>query len=144
MIVHFELLKFEVVVVLAGQNSEHFLRSSRALERCDLVFDTTNSEASMITQAHAACHATEDAFFLISLMSVLPTPEHLHELIKQYYRAGLRTERHGFWFADFPLLITRSGNQFFRKASGLAGWQDPRLQIITVKSNLLASRVNTL
>lgn len=143
-IAHLEKMNFEIVVVIGGFNSEQVLCQSQLLERCELVFDTNDNELSLLSNIRAGMHTTEDSILVHPAGSDLINERSFQELVKAYYHAGLRTESHGFWTGDFPLLITRSGNQFFRKAADLTGLNDPRISLVKLDDTCLATGVNTL
>lgn len=143
-IARLEAMKFEVVVVMGGDSAESLLRLSKSIERCEIVFDTHGTETNLITNLQAGLFSTEEAVFALPSNVDIPDQVSFHHMINSYYRAGLRTETHGFWFNDYPLLVTRSGNEFFRKASDLKDFAHPALKLVTVEDANLATRVKTL
>ena len=139
-----EAMKYEVIIVAAGDAAENLLRLSRTIERCELVFDTHGEEASLLTNLRAGLFATEEAVFVLPANVDIPDQICFQAMINAYFKAGLRTENHGFWFNDYPLLVTRNGNAFFRKASDLKDFSNPGLQLTVLEDANLATRVNTL
>jgi molybdopterin-guanine dinucleotide biosynthesis protein A len=135
-IAHLENLNLEVVVILGGAHSELLLREVRALERCEMVFDThPENELTFMTNLQAGMHCTTDATLVLKAQDPLFERELLQELLKCYHQQGPRTAHHVLRLGRGPWLVTRAGNVFFREAARVE-------QDLSVCN--LASRVNTL
>ncbi len=137
-----EAMKYEIIVVTSGFGSEQLLRKSVYLERCELVFDTHDAEATLITNIRAGLAASPEACFVLPASKELPEQKIFQDLINAYYQAGLRTETHGFWEGDFPVLVTRTGNEFIRSHLELKTIEE--LTLVQVEDGKLATRVKSL
>lgn len=127
--------RFEVCVILAREESEVIIRTSRLVHDCELIFDTSDKDANLVSNARAGMAITTDQAIILPVDQICPPPESLSLLVKASARAGLRTSTHFFTLADlnnlpdpalFPLLITRCGNDFLKKTTDLNNFGDTR------------------
>lgn len=130
----------EIVVVLAGTESEEILRHSRLLQNCEMIFDSHNGESSLLSNLRAGLEHSPEWVVALPVELPCPEPEVFLKLQTAYIQAGLTCDWDMLTNAHpgrmdlrfFPLLITRSGNHVFRKTPDLADLEDPRLRINSI------------
>lgn len=132
----------EIVVVLAGGASEQVLRASKLIHECELVYDTEENDANLISNLRAGLHHTENWVFTLPVDYPCPKPEKFQRLLGAYTRDGWGSQSF-LWTAGevnspspsfFPLLVTRNGNAFIRKTKDLFSFEDQRLKINSIAS----------
>lgn len=130
-------LSYEVVCVLAGNDADDVLRSSRYLMNVELVFDANDAEATLSTNLKAGLAATEgEGCFVLPLEVPTPEASMWHFLREEWRREGFQTSTSVFqlwdqgapWQFGFPLLISRNGNKLIRSLESFKSLVDTRLK----------------
>lgn len=122
----------EPIVVLAGESADQILRHCRRLERCELVFDTHGSDASVWTNLKAALEVTEGLALIQLIDTPWPEASAIQAIRNELLREG-RSHSHliqaltsqGDLVAEgFPLGLTLSGLQFLKRVKNLQSLVD--------------------
>lgn len=129
-----ESLGLEVVVVLAGFESEEILRKSHRLEHCELVYDTNFAQSTLVSNLRAGLYAVQRECFVFPITASLPERSVwmalLNHFFTQSYATGthiVKTNQH-----EWPLLITAKGKSLLRKNSYIKTLSHPSLLWETV------------
>jgi hypothetical protein len=123
------------IIVLAGEHCDEVVQKSVLLESCDLVYDSNQADANLLTNVKSGLKATERACFVIP--AEVPVPR---ESIWKHLKLGLNHQGYGTnnhllqtggegapWQYGFPLLITPAGRVALLNFKNLTGLTDRRL-----------------
>ncbi len=130
----------DVVCVLSGTQAEVQIRQTRALDSCEIVYDT-NEHASLMTNVQAGLALTQEAVFVLPVEVPAPSPEVWNELMVRYAQLGWCTPRLGLQLElddlrapyGFPLLVTRTGNQTLKKSGKIDDLRQLLLRVTETK-----------
>ncbi len=123
------------IVVLAGENADLVIRSSRQLEDCELVYDTNGHEANILSNIRSGLRATEEACFVLPVEIPMPAESHWRHLKAELIHEGFLTKIHIFqvgakgapWHFGFPILISAVGRRALLGLENPTGLSDRRL-----------------
>jgi hypothetical protein len=125
----------EITIVLSGLRSDDYLRQSRKIHDCELVFDT-HEQPGLLTNIRSGITGLDQACFILPIE--IPSPDvavwkmlldegrkatHSH-LVQAIDALGAP------WQSGFPLYLTLNGVQFLKQTGDLTGLVDARLKYL--------------
>lgn len=145
-------LGFELVVVLAGPQSEVQLRKCLELADCELAFDTS-PKPNLFTNLRGGLATTEEASLVLPVDIELTDKKVTDFLIREHAREGARTpfsiiqatdSQGAPWQMGFPLLVTRNGNKLIQDTEDMVMVTDPRVLFLRHPYQDLATPLESL
>ena len=143
---------FEVVVVLAGEQSETQLRQCPELAECELAFDTA-VKPTLFTNLRGGLATTSEASLALPVDILLSDKSVTDFLIREHAREGARTKhciiqvcdaQGAPWQAGFPILVTRQGNKVIQDTVDLSSLTDARVTYLRTPYQDLATLPKSL
>lgn len=131
-----QALGLNPIVVLSGNHADEVLRQSKALRSCELIFDTNDHEAGLMTNLKAGVQVISNTGFILPVEVPCPEKAAWVALKQAYQRTGFSTQKAVVqltdsqgapWHWGFPLYLTRLGRHLLLNESDLHSLVDPRL-----------------
>lgn len=125
----------ECIVVLGGDTADDALRRCPALEKCELVFDTSESP-NLLSNLKAALKTGADPALVLPAELSFGDPPVVQRLIGWAAQQGVRAPAHFFQIAEtsgtlvnqgFPLILTLRGAQEILSNTTITGLADLQL-----------------
>lgn len=131
-----QALGLHPIVVLSGGHADEILRQSLALRTCELVFDTNDGEATLMTNLKAGVHVISNTGFILPVEVPCPEKAVWVALKQAFQRTGFSTRKAFIqltdpqgapWHWGFPLYMTRLGRHLLLNEPNLHSLVDPCL-----------------
>lgn len=125
----------ECVVVLGGETADDALRLCPSLEKCELVFDTSEN-LNLLSNLKAALKTGADPALVLPAELSFGDPAAVQRLIGWAAQQGVRAPAHFFQIAEtsgylvnqgFPLILTLRGAQEILRNTTITGLADLQL-----------------
>ena len=117
------------IVVLAGQVADMILLKCPSLENCELVFDTNEEQANLLTNLRAALTLGTEPAIILPAEIPFGDVTKVKQLADVAVQHGLKAPFHMIQNEDqgFPLVLTGTGCRELVRNKTLQGLADPQL-----------------
>ncbi|MGE0762387.1 MAG: hypothetical protein AB7N80_03815 [Bdellovibrionales bacterium] len=124
-----QALSQNCIVVLAGEMADRALIKCPSLERCELVFDTNETQANLLTNLRAALALGDQPAIVLPAEMTFGDVTKLNQLASVAVQHGHRAPFHMVQADEqgFPLVLTTTGSQELIRNKTLQGLADPQL-----------------
>jgi hypothetical protein len=138
-IAQLQAMGHEVVCILARNDADELLRECRSIDSCELIFDTNENAANLISNVRSATYGLEEGEACFVLPIEIPVPETSvwTELNREFTTVGPATSAAFLQIPaaphqspssfGFPLLLTNSGATLLKTTPDITSLVDSRL-----------------